>query len=152
METAVILLLLIAATNCVPAPLASYRYNKGYAKQAAWRAAWMKALHNQRSPPANTIPQENNIPGWANHWTSQPGEGLLPQPSISAPLKRSALQYGRMPFRFRVQKNEDHGLNVDMKKRSYNHAYWFIFNPDTADTLTGLNYVPMLGKRMFASE
>ena len=152
METAVILLLLIVATNCVPAPLASYGYNKGYAKQAAWRAAWMKALHNQRSPPANTIPQENNIPGWANHWTSQPGEGLLPQPLFSSPLKRSALYNWRMPFRFRLQKNKDPGLNADIQKRSYNPAQWFRFNHDTADTLTGLNYVPMLGKRVFGYE
>ena len=144
METAVILLLLIAATNCVPAPLASYGYNKGYAKQAAWRAAWMKALHNQRSPPANTIHQENKIPGWANHWTSQPGEGLLPQTSISTPLKRSSLYSGRMPFRFLVHKNEVPGLNADMKKRSFNPAHWFRFYKDTEDTMAGSNYGPIM--------
>jgi hypothetical protein len=149
MKTAIVLLLLTAATNSSPSPLASYGYNKGYDKQAPWRAAWMKALHKKRTPQANTIPQENKIPDWANHWTPQPGEGLLPKPLFSSPLKRSALYNWRMPFRFRVQKTEDPGLTADINKRSYNPAQWFRFNPDTADRLTGLNYVPMLGKRVF---
>ena len=146
MKTAVVLLLITAAVNSSPAPLASYWYSKGYDRQAPWRAAWVKGLHKQRTPQANIIPQENKIPSWANPWTSQPGEGLLRQPSSAIPSKRSALQNGRMPFRFRLYKNEDHGLNADMKKRSYNAAQWFRLNKDTADELTGLDYVPRWAK------
>ena len=92
------------------------------------------------------------IPSWASPWVSQPREGLFTKSLSTTPLKRSTREYGRMPFRFRLYKTEDPVLNDVMEKRSLNPANWFRFNPDTEDTLLGLNYVPMLGKRMFASE
>ena len=118
--------------------LPSFGYKENTDKQASLRGAWIKALQKQRTPRYNQITEEANIPAWVNPWASQPGESL--------PVKRSSMQYGRVPFRFRFYKDGKQDLEVGMQKR------WF--NPDVdmkraEDKIFGLNSVPMMGKRMF---
>ena len=118
--------------------LPSFGYRENTDKQASLRGAWIKALQKQRTPRYNQITEEAKIPTWVNPWVSQPVESL--------PVKRSSIQNGRVPFRFRFYKDGKQDLEVGMQKR------WF--NPDVdmkraEDKIFGLNSVPMMGKRMF---
>ena len=126
--------------------LPSFGYKENTDKQASFRGAWIKALQKQITPRYNQITEEAKIPTWVNPWVSQPVESL--------PVKRSSIQNGRVPFRFRFYKDGKQDLEEGMQKRGLKTAQMFRFIPDVdmkraEDKMFGLNSVPMMGKRMF---